>query len=78
MHDECAAVEPEDQVFRAPLDAQDPLPADRRFEIRSDGPAQAPVANDQRGDVAPDESGRDAASGGFYFRELGQRLARSI
>ena len=75
MHDERAAFEPDDQVFRAPLDAQDRLAAHGRFEIRRDGPAQAPIADDHIDDAARDERGRNAAPRGLYFRKLWHRCA---
>jgi hypothetical protein len=78
MHDERAAFEPDDQVFCAPVDSQDALPANDSFEIQRDGPAQAAIADDHLDDGRLNERGRDAASRGFYFGKLGQRLARSI
>jgi hypothetical protein len=51
------------------------LIADRRFELRSNRPSQAPIADNHIDDAMIHESGRNAASCGFYFRKLGQRLA---
>jgi hypothetical protein len=76
MHDERARLEPDNQVFRAPLDPPDELPADGGFETCCDGPTQAAIADDHVNDAMAHECGRDAASRGFYFRKLGQRLNR--
>jgi len=72
MHDERAAFEPDDQVFRASLDAEDLLPTYGSFEIRRNGPAQAPIADHHVDDAAANERGRDAPPRGFYFGKLGQ------
>jgi hypothetical protein len=76
MHNERAGFEADNQVFRAPLDCAHQLPANGRFEIRGDGPAQPAIADDQVDDARLNECGRDAAPGRFYFRKLGQRPAR--
>jgi hypothetical protein len=76
VNNERAGVELDDQVFRAPVDCAYAPAANRRFEIRGDGPAQAAIADDQIDDTRPNECGRNAASRGFYFRKLGQRPAR--
>ena len=76
MHDERAAFEPDDQVFRAPLDAEDELSTNGRFEIRRNGPTQTAIAHEHADDTTPHECGRDSAPRCFYFRKLGQRLSR--
>src|SRR5258708_12735185 len=72
MHDERAGLEPDEQVFRAPIDGNDTLAANGRFEFRSDGPAQAPIADDHVADTMSNERGCDAPPRGFYFGKLGQ------
>src|SRR5258708_1647384 len=72
MHDERAGLEPDEQVFRAPIDGTDTLAANGRFEFRSDRPAQAPIADDHVDDTMPNERGCDAPPRGFYFGKLGQ------
>ena len=76
VHNERARFEPDNQVFRAPIDSADELPTDGGFEICGDRPAQAAIAHDHVEDTMADESGRDAASRSFYFRKLGQRPSR--
>ena len=78
MHDERAGFEPDEQVFGAPLDTENELAANGRFEIRRDRPAQAAIAHDHVDHATLNERGRDAAPRGFYFRKLGQRPGRSI
>ena len=68
MHDQGPAIERDQDVLGAPLDAAHGLMADRSLEIRGDRPAQAAVAHDQLDDAPSSQSGRDAAPGGFYFR----------
>jgi hypothetical protein len=51
------------------------LPANRSLDARVDRPPKAAIADDKLDDTPPDEPGRDAASGGFDFRQLGQELA---
>jgi len=77
MQDQCARVETNQNVFRAPLDAAHALAAHGRFEVGRDGPAQTALAHDCL-DHAPPEQGRcNAAPGRFYFRELGRVTARA-
>ncbi len=72
MHDERAGIEPQQNVFRAALDAPDDFALDFSFESARDGPAQAAVANDQRSDAPADERRGDAPARRFYFGQLGQ------
>jgi hypothetical protein len=81
MQDHGTALETDEDVLRAPIDAEDNLIAHRRFEFCRDRPAQTAVADDDIDDAGADERGRNAASRGFYFRKLGQRrgaLSRTI
>ena len=61
-------------VFGAPLDARAPLGRVIALRTRerwaSAGGDRARSTSTTR---RPDESGRDAAPGGFYFRKLGQQ-----
>jgi hypothetical protein len=72
MQDERAGFESDEQVFRAPIDGNDTLAADGGFEFRSDGPAQATIADDHVDEMMPNERGCDAPPRGFYFGKLGQ------
>jgi len=75
--DQGASVEPDQDVFRAPVDGAHGLVADGRFEAGGDGPAQAPIAYDEVEHAPLRQGGRDTASRRFYFRELGRvRLGR--
>jgi hypothetical protein len=71
VQDERTLVESNQNVFGAPFDAADDLMRDRRLEMPVDGPAQSPIANHDMGDASADEGGRDAATGGLYFRQFG-------
>jgi hypothetical protein len=64
-------------VLGAPLDSAHGLAANRRFEVGGNGPAQAPLAHDDVEHAPLEQSGRDAASRRFYFRELGRVKARA-
>jgi hypothetical protein len=73
MQNQGAALKANENVFRAPVDAQDDLIAQRSFESGRDRPAQPAVTDNDINDAGSDERGRNAAPRGFYFRELGQR-----
>jgi hypothetical protein len=47
------------------------------FDVRGDGPAQAPLAHDDVDHAPLQQSRRNAASRRFYFRELGRETARA-
>jgi hypothetical protein len=74
MQDHRAGFQTDEEVFRAPINTAHDLMADSGFEFRGDRPTQAPIADDHFDDAMTQESGRNAASRGFYFRKLRQRL----
>src|ERR1700723_3742848 len=81
MQDQGAALQTNENVFGASIDAQDFLIAHGRFEIGRDRPTQAPISDDHIEDAMADERWRNAASRGFYFGKLRQRrwlLKRTI
>jgi hypothetical protein len=77
MDNQRTGLEPDEQVFRAPIDGNDALAANGHFEFCGDRPAQATIADDQVDDAGLNERGCDAPSRGFYFGKLGQRLGRT-
>ena len=77
MQYKSAGVETNQDVLGAPLDGANGLAANRGFEVSDDGPAQAPLANDDVEHAPLEQSGRDAAFRRFYFRELGRVKARA-
>ena len=74
MQNQGARIERDQNVLGAPRDAAHRLMAYRLLEICRDRPAQPSFTHDHVDDAPFEQAGRDAAAGGFYFRELGQEL----
>ena len=67
VHEDRARLGVQQQVFRAPLDLVDALPAQQARQRRRHRPAQARRAHDQLVDAVAEQVRRDAAAGGFDF-----------
>ena len=72
MQDQAAGVEIDDEVLGAPADIADALAGNRRGEPRIDTPAQARLAEHERGDLPPAHCAAYSAARGLDFRKLGQ------
>jgi hypothetical protein len=75
MHEQRAAVDPEQQVLAAPVDALDRPAFQSLCEIGRNRPAQAAVVYPHRSDATSDHARRDTASRRLDLRELGHLTA---
>ncbi len=72
MQDQAAVVQVDDQVLGAATDVADALAGDSRRQPCVDAPAQAGLAEHERGDLPPADDAAYAAARGLDFRKLGQ------
>jgi hypothetical protein len=67
MQDQCAAIEDNQQIFAAPLQRADSLPAHQFGQVFRDRPAQPGIADNGIRNSYSGEMRGEAAPGDFYF-----------